>query len=246
MSGVRSEGTSEERAVPAGTDPSRSTSMSLAAAVVVPAAPALLPGIGGTADPLADLRERAAALVAATTGAKGADRLVVVGSGATTRVWPGDAPSGAARFTTGRVPDGALPTDLEIGRQLAPSGVGEILLQSVAADASSQECAALGRELAAGPPAVLVVVADGPATLTDKAPGHLQPDAAPFAEGLARALAAADTTALAALDPATCDRLWMRGRAALQVLAAATDGLAGELVAEESPVGVQYLLARWA
>ena len=37
MSGVRSEGTSEERAVPAGTDPSRSTSMSLAAAVVVPA-----------------------------------------------------------------------------------------------------------------------------------------------------------------------------------------------------------------
>ena len=88
--------------------------------------------------------------------------------------------------------------------------------------------------------------ADGPATLTDKAPGHLQPDAAPFAEGLARALAAADTTALAALDPATCDRLWMRGRAALQVLAAATDGLAGELVAEESPFGVQYLLARWA
>ena len=246
MSGVRSEGTSEERAVPAGTDPSRSTSMSLAAAVVVPAAPALLPGIGGTADPLADLRERAAALVAATTGAKGADRLVVVGSGATTRVWPGDAPSGAARFTTGRVPDGALPTDLEIGRQLAPSGGVEILLQSVAADASSQECAALGRELAAGPPAVLVVVADGPATLTDKAPGHLQPDAAPFAEGLARALAAADTTALAALDPATCDRLWMRGRAALQVLAAATDGLAGELVAEESPFGVQYLLARWA
>ena len=33
---------------------------------------------------------------------------------------------------------------------------------------------------------------------------------------------------------------------ALQVLAAATDGLAGELVAEESPFGVQYLLARWA
>ena len=58
MSGVRSEGTSEGRAVPAGRDPSRSTSM-ITAAVVVPAAPALLPGIGGTADPLADLRERA-------------------------------------------------------------------------------------------------------------------------------------------------------------------------------------------
>ena len=84
------------------------------AAVVVPAAPALLPGIGGTADPLADVRERAADLVATTAGAKGADRLVVVGSGPATRVWPGDAPSGAARFTTGRVPDGALPTDLSL------------------------------------------------------------------------------------------------------------------------------------
>lgn len=215
------------------------------AAVVVPAAPALLPGIGGTADPLADLRERAAALVAAACEAKGADRLVVVGSGLATREWPVDAPSGAARFTTGCVPGGALPTDLEIGRLLAPSGGGEILLQSIAADAKPQECAALGATLAAGPSTLLVVVADGPATLTEKAPGHLQPDAAPFATELARALAAADTTALAALDPATCARLWMRGRAALQVLAAAAPGLVGELVAEESPFGVQYLLARW-
>lgn len=216
------------------------------AAVVVPAAPALLPGIGGAADPLADLRERAAALVAATAGAKGADRLVVVGSGPATRVWPGDAPSGAARFTTGRVPDGALPTDLEIGRLLAPSTGGDVVLQSVAADATPQECADRGRELAAGPPAVLVVVADGPATLTEKAPGHLQLDAAPFAAELSRAVAQADSAALAALDPAVCDRLWMRGRPALQVLAAATDGLAGELVADEAPFGVQYLLARWA
>ena len=220
--------------------------MSLTAAVVVPAAPALLPGIGGAADPLDDLRERAAALVAATSGAKGADRLVVVGSGPATRVWPGDAPSGAARFTTGRVPDGALPTDLEIGRLLAPSTGGDVVLQSVAADATPQECADRGRELAAGPPAVLVVVADGPATLTEKAPGHLQLDAAPFAAELSRAVAQADSAALAALDPAVCDRLWMRGRPALQVLAAATDGLAGELVADEAPFGVQYLLARWA
>lgn len=219
--------------------------MSLTAAVVVPAAPALLPGIGGAADPLDDLREQAAALVAATSGAKGADRLVVVGSGPATRVWPSDAPSGAARFTTGRLPDGALPTDLEVGRLLAPSAGGEIVLQSVAADATPQECADLGRELAAGPRAVLVVVADGPATLTEKAPGHLQPDAAPFAAELGRAVAQAESAALAALDPAVCDRLWMRGRPALQVLAAATEGLAGELVADEAPFGVQYLLARW-
>lgn len=35
-------------------------------ALIVPAAPALLPGLGGAADPLADLRERARALVVET------------------------------------------------------------------------------------------------------------------------------------------------------------------------------------
>ncbi len=88
-------------------------------AVVVPAAPALLPGIGGAADPLADLRERARALVADTM-TKGVTRLVVIGSARSTTTWPSDAPSGAARFTTGRLPEGALPTALEIGRRFAP------------------------------------------------------------------------------------------------------------------------------
>lgn len=222
--------------------------MSVLAAVVVPAAPALLPGIGGAADPLGDLRGRARSLVADTAGAKGATRLVVVGAGPATRGWATDAPSGAARFTTGLVPDGALPSAVEIGRGFAPSTGGELVLQSVAADASPAECAELGRGLGDGGPTVLVCVADGPATLTEKAPGHLQPDAAPFAEGLARALADADRAALAALDPTTCDRLWMRGRPALQVMAGVFgDGTpAGELVAEEAPFGVQYLLARWS
>ncbi|WP_435202215.1 hypothetical protein [Janibacter sp. GS2] len=220
--------------------------MSAVAAVVVPAAPALLPGIGGAADPLSGLRERARRLVLETvTRAKGDPRLVVIGAAESTRTWPVAAPSGAARFTTGRVPEGALPTDLEIGRSFAPSGGGELVLQSIAADAPPAECAALGRWLADAEPTVLLVVADGPATLTEKAPGHLQPDAAPFARGLARALAAADAATLADLDPAVCERLWMRGRPALQVLAAAGAGMAGEVLADEAPYGVQYLLARW-
>lgn len=215
-------------------------------AVVVPAAPALLPGIGGAADPLADLRERARALVADTM-TKGATRLVVIGAARSTRTWPSDAPSGAARFTTGRVPEGALPTDLEIGRLFAPFAGGEPALQSIAADADPADCIELGRSLA-DERTLLLVVADGPATLTEKAPGHLQTDATPFADALGRALSTADTTALADLDPTTCDRLWMRGRPALQVLAGAfTDEQArGELLADERPYGVQYLLARWS
>ncbi|WP_277454191.1 hypothetical protein [Janibacter sp. DB-40] len=40
----------------------------------------------------------------------------------------------------------------------------------------------------------------------------------------------------------------MRGRPALQVLAGAFTGerVHGEVLAEESPFGVQYLLARWS
>lgn len=221
--------------------------MSVIAAVVVPAAPALLPGLGGAADPLSDLRERARQLVLETiTAAKGNPQVLVIGAGESTRPWSIEAPSGAARFTTGLVPEGALPTDLEIGRSFAPSTGGELVLQSIAADASPQECAALGRDLASGEPTVLICVADGPATLTEKAPGHLQPEAAPFARELARALAETDAAALAGLDPLTCDRLWMRGRPALQVLAAAAGGLAGEVLADEAPFGVQYLLARWS
>ena len=170
MSGVRSEGASEGRAAPAGRDPSRSTSM-ITAAVVVPAAPALLPGIGGTADPLADLRERAAALVADTATAKGADRLVVVGAGPETRQWPLDAPSGTARFTTGRVPDGALPSDLEIGRLLAPSRRCEIVLQSVAADAEVCAMLADALERAASADRAKIIAALESSTFS----GHVMP-----------------------------------------------------------------------
>lgn len=223
--------------------------MSLAA-VVVPAAPALLPGIGGRADPLAELRGRARRLVAETVAEtrREAPRLVIVGAGRSTQTWPVDAPSGAARFTSGRVPEGGLPTALEIGRQLAPSGGGTSVLQSIAADASPAECVALGRTLTDAPADLLLVVADGPATLTAKAPGHLHPDATTLAEGLARALAEADTAGLTTLDPAVCEQVWMRGRPALQVLAGAFAGPArvrGEVLASEAPFGVQYLLARW-
>ena len=77
---------------------------------------------------------------------------------------------------------------------------------------------------------------------------HHQPDPAPSAPRLSGAPADGEAGALAHLDPATCDRLWMRGRPALQVLAGAfadRDVVSGEVVADEAPFGVQYLLARW-
>lgn len=236
----------------------------LVAAAVVPAAPALLPGLGGAADPLAPLRERSRTLVdelAALAMHRRAQRLVVLGDAALTRRLPLDAPSGAARFGTGRVPSSALPTSLEIGRALlgldgregrerwTGPGVG---LLAVARDAGPRECIAWGAALADVHDVALLVVADGPAALTERAPGHLHPDAEGVGRAVHEALAHGDPTGLVALEPDLCDRVWMRGRAPLQVLAGAADGavaegrLSGEVLLDEAPYGVQYLLARWS
>ncbi|MBM6545309.1 hypothetical protein JNO54_04030 [Janibacter sp. YIM B02568] len=241
--------------------------MTLVAAAVVPAAPALLPGLGGAADPLAELRDRARATLAAAVAADPEAQVVVV-CGATNLEgglarrpvrleWATDAPSGAARFTTGRVPAGALPTGLEIGRELLGDDVAARFV-SVADDAAARECASLGAALVRGRPTVLAVVADGSATRTVKAPGHLDERAEGFDARIARALAEVDGQALLAIDPMLADALWCRGRAALQVLAGAlgmpdardgaplaSPGLIGDVTLDEAPYGVGYLVATW-
>ena len=106
----------------------------------------------------------------------------------------------------------------------------------------------LGARLAAGPdPVGLLVVGDGAATHTEKAPGHLDERAGPFDAAVADALRAADPAALAALDPVLAAQLWAAGRAPWQVLAGATTGTAwsGELLYSAAPFGVGYHVAVW-
>ena len=122
--------------------------MTLVAAAVVPAAPALLPGVGGAADPLADLREVARTAVGSAVAIDAAAQVVVVTAathpeGGLARrpvrlEWPLGAPSGSARYTTGRVPVGALPAGLEIGRELVADPAAARLV-SVADDAAPGE-----------------------------------------------------------------------------------------------------------
>ncbi|MCF3963849.1 hypothetical protein L1885_19720, partial [Streptomyces fuscigenes] len=110
-------------------------------------------------------------------------------------------------------------------------------------------CRAAGRELAAQAPRVaLLVMGDGSACRTLKAPGYLDERAEDFDASLSRALAAADTAALAALDVSLARELQVAGRAPLQVLAGAAEGagLAGRLLHEEAPYGVGYFVAAWS
>ena len=95
---------------------------------------------------------------------------------------------------------------------------------AVAWDASVQECLTLGRELESGAGTTLLVVGDGSARRTEKAPGHLDPRAADVDDAIVAAISgAADggLERLLELDPEVCAELLVAGRAPLQVLAAA-------------------------
>jgi hypothetical protein len=168
-----------------------------------------------------------------------------------------------------------LPLSLTIGRWLLrdlldalPGGV-TVRFQAVAYDAAPGECLSMGRELA-GPAdrrVALLVMGDGSACLTEKAPGYLDPRARPYDTAVAEAFERADIDALADLDPGLSRELQAAGRAAWQVLAgaagastavktvttvtAAGGATAGgasfdaRLLAYEAPYGVGYFVAAW-
>jgi hypothetical protein len=138
---------------------------------------------------------------------------------------------------------GNLPLSLLIGRWLAPHA-GEYV--AIAADAEPEECAKLGAELVERDRVGLLIMGDGSARRTEKAPGYLDERALPFDLEVARALETADAAALLALDPARAEELMAAGRAAWQVLAGARQHeIQGELLYHDAPYGVGYLVASW-
>ncbi|SCE46834.1 hypothetical protein GA0115240_16515 [Streptomyces sp. DvalAA-14] len=111
-----------------------------------------------------------------------------------------------------------------------------------------ERCATAGRAVAGSAGRVaLLVMGDGSACRTVKAPGYLDDRAVPFDTNVAAALAEADTGALAALDPELAQILKAAGRAPWQVLAGAAEGagLGGALLHESAPYGVGYFVATW-
>jgi hypothetical protein len=219
----------------------------LISAAVCPHPPLLVPEVAcGAAPELDSLRAACAeALVTLAT----ADLVVVVGSGPVTRDFGADAagtlrPYG--RDITMGMGEPVLPLSLTIGRWLL--GDRSAVYRSVAEDAPAESCARLGAELAGLAERVaLLVMGDGSACRTERAPGYLDERAAGFDAGVARALAEADTAALSGLVPALAAELRAAGRAPWQVLAgAAGDGrFTGTLLADEAPYGVGYLVANW-
>ncbi|RBM11117.1 class III extradiol dioxygenase subunit B-like domain-containing protein [Streptomyces sp. PT12] len=234
----------------------------LVAAAVCPCPPLLVPEVaGGAAAELDEARAACDDALGVLTAAR-PDRLLVVGPAAQPE--RGAFPSGArgslrgfgvdvgARLGEGPPGERELPPSLTIGAWLlertgwaaAPVeglGVGESL--------EPERCAAVGRELAAATDRLaLLVMGDGSACRSSRAPGAYDERAAAFDEAAARALGEANTAALAALDAELAEDLRAAGRSSWQLLAGAGEeaGLAGRLLYHEAPYGVGYFVASWS
>ncbi|GAA2533724.1 MULTISPECIES: class III extradiol dioxygenase subunit B-like domain-containing protein [Streptomyces] len=237
----------------------------LVAAAVCPCPPLLVPEVAAGAAPELDAARAACADALGVLAAARPDQLVVVGPAAATgpESYPEGTPGSFRGFgvdldvrlgphrgaPTGR----ELPYGLAVGAWMlgraewadAPVeglGVGEPL--------AAERCVEEGRELATRAERVaMLVMGDASACRTLKAPGYLDERAAPFDAEAARALGAADTAALRALDTGLARELKVSGRAPWQVLAGAAAGnpdLEGALLYEDAPYGVGYIVATWS
>jgi hypothetical protein len=132
-----------------------------------------------------------------------------------------------------------MPWDLE---PKACAGLGQAL---VTQELVSQDLTAGARRLG------LLVMADGSARRTLKAPGYYDARAAPFDAIVEAALRDGDSGALAGLDHQLAAELLVSGRAAWQVLAGAVSeadqsSLRSRVHYSADPFGVWYPVVSWA
>ncbi|MGW4226845.1 class III extradiol dioxygenase subunit B-like domain-containing protein [Streptomyces bauhiniae] len=231
----------------------------LVAAAVCPCPPLLVPEVAAGAAPELDAARAACADALGVLAAAGPDRLVVLGPAEQGGHYPqgtrgsfrGFGVDLDVRLGPGDAPGPELPASLAVAAWLLERTGWDGPIEGVAVDADlpAGQCAELGAEISAGNDRIaLVVMGDGSAARTLKAPGYLDDRAAPFDAEAARALGAADLSALAALDAGLARELQASGRAPWQVLASAAEGagLDGTLLWDDAPYGVGYLVAAWS
>ncbi|MGW0641964.1 MULTISPECIES: class III extradiol dioxygenase subunit B-like domain-containing protein [unclassified Streptomyces] len=245
----------------------------LVAAAVCPCPPLLVPEVAAGAAPELDAARDACLDAVGLLAAARPDLLVVVGpgdepSGSDEHPAVGPYPPGAhgsfrgvgvdLDVTLGHAPEGAttagrpLPQSLAVGAWLLDRArwtgapvEGLALLPTSA----PEDCAEAGRAVAGRADRIaLLVMGDGSACRTLKAPGYLDDRAAAFDARATEALGSADLDAIAALDAALAHELKVAGRAPWQLLggAARDTGLAGRLLYEDAPYGVGYTVAAWS
>jgi hypothetical protein len=236
----------------------------LVAAAVCPCPPLLVPEVAAGAAPELHAARTACTDALGVLAAARPDLLVVLGPAE--QSGRGTHPEGTAGSFRGF----GVELDVRLGadrgaasgRELPPSlAVAAWLLErtgwsdapieglGVGEPLAAERCIEVGREIAARAERVaLLVMGDASACRTLKSPGYLDERAAPFDAEVARALGAADVAALEALDAELAYELKVSGRAPWQVLAGAAEsaGLGGELLYDDAPYGVGYVVAAWS
>ncbi|MFD4543184.1 class III extradiol dioxygenase subunit B-like domain-containing protein [Streptomyces bauhiniae] len=232
----------------------------LVAAAVCPCPPLLVPEVAAGAAPELDAARAACVDALGVLAAARPDRLLVIGPAEQGGRHPQGTRGSFRGFGVdldvtlgpGDAPGPELPAALAVAAWLLErTGWMDVPIEGVAveADLPAGQCAALGAEIRGGNDRIaLLVMGDGSASRTLKAPGYLDDRAAPFDAEAARAFGTADLAALAALDTGLARGLQASGRAPWQVLAAAAEGadLDGTLLYDEAPYGVGYLVAAWS
>lgn len=92
----------------------------------------------------------------------------------------------------------------------------------------------------------VLVIGDGSASRSEKAPGHLHPEAAAFDDLVLNAIAGGEPKMLAALDPVTASEVGAAGASAWCALGDAVAEVDTATVdVQDDPYGVLYVVARW-
>lgn len=216
-----------------------------------PQPPLLVPQLAaGAAEELDGLRAACRQAVGRVLGT-GPERVVVLGAGPVTASYgPGAAgtlagygvPVGASLGP----PDGAgpvLPPALTVGAWLLAEAPVPLAGQAVGLDADPADVAAA----VVGPGTALLVMGDGSARRSPRAPGYVDDRAAGLDAAVAAALGSGDAAALRALDPVLGADLLAAGAPAWRVAGHATAGaeVEAELLHESAPYGVGYFVATW-
>lgn len=233
----------------------------LVAAAVCPCPPLLVPEVAAGAAPELDAARTACLDAVGVLAASRPDLLVVVGPAEGGSAGP--CPAGAHGSFRGfgvaldvtlgpavrDAPERPLPGSLAVGAWLLERARwAGAPVEGLAVDRRSPaaECVRAGEGLAVRADRVaLLVMGDGSACRTLKAPGYLDERAEAFDARATAALGSADLAALDALDETLGHELKAAGRAPWQLLggAARGAGLGGRLLYEAAPYGVGYTVA---
>ena len=90
-----------------------------------------------------------------------------------------------------------------------------------------------------------LIVGNGSARRSEKAPGHLDPRAAAFDEALAASLAKPDVESLSALDLGLADELWADVGPIVDSADLLRTAATVAVDYDDDPYGVRYWVARW-